>query len=37
PAAGARGRARTLWLLDEQAAAEVPQSLLAGAGLDQED
>ena len=27
PAAGARGRARTLWLLDEAAAAQLPRSL----------
>ncbi|NKX55862.1 6-phosphogluconolactonase [Arthrobacter mobilis] len=30
PAAGVRGRRQTLWLLDEQAAAEVPRSLLDG-------
>jgi 6-phosphogluconolactonase len=37
PAAGARGRARTLWLLDQLAAAEVPQSLLDGEARDLQD
>jgi 6-phosphogluconolactonase len=27
PAAGARGRLRTVWMLDRDAAAEVPQTM----------
>ncbi|MFD1211461.1 6-phosphogluconolactonase [Arthrobacter sp. GCM10027362] len=34
PAAGVRGQEKTLWLLDQQAAAEVPRSLLDGEALD---
>ena len=32
PAAGARGRRRTLWLLDRAAAAQVPAALIRRAG-----
>jgi 6-phosphogluconolactonase len=37
PAAGARGQRKTLWLLDEAAAAEVPRSLLDGGSADRDD
>jgi 6-phosphogluconolactonase len=37
PAAGARGQLKTLWLLDQQAAAEVPQALLDGDAADLQD
>lgn len=37
PAAGARGVRRTLWLIDQEAAAKIPSALLGGGDEDEDD